>query len=143
MDGDACQLSFADNSFELVCEFAVLHHIKHPNYAVQEMSRVASRMICISDCNFMGQGRMVVRLIKRGIFTLGLWPLANWIKTKGKGYSLSEGDGLAYSYSVYQNLSLLQQYCSQVSLIPTKASGVHTLNPMLAAEQLLLVGIKN
>lgn len=141
--GDACQLPFADASFDLVCEFAVLHHIKHPDCAVREMSRVASRMICISDCNFMGQGSIAVRLIKRGIFTLGLWPLANWIKTKGKGYSFGEEDGLAYSYSVFQNLSILQQDWPQVSIIPTKSSGGLTLNPMIAAEQLLLVGIKN
>ncbi len=28
-----------------------------------------------------------------------LWPLVNFVKTKGKGYHYTEGDGVLYSYS--------------------------------------------
>lgn len=141
-DGDAYQLPFVDNAFELVCEFAVLHHLKYPNNAVREMSRVASRMISISDCNFMGQGSIAQRYFKRIIFFLGLWPFANWIKTKGKGYILSEGDGLAYSYTVYQSLHILRKHCRQISIIPTKFTFSNLFGLMQSAEQLLVVGIK-
>jgi hypothetical protein len=40
----------------------------------------------------------MVRLAKQSIHELRLWPLANFIKTRGKGYTISDGDGLFYSY---------------------------------------------
>ena len=139
MDGDAYQMPFADNSFDLVCEFAVLHHVRHPNRVVQEMSRIASQMICISDCNFMGQGTFPVRLLKWFIFSLHLWPVADFIKTRGKGYTISEGDGLAYSYSVYQSLPTVHQRWQTLRLTPL--SGCYTLwGTRLSAAQLLVLG---
>ena len=100
--GDGGALPFADASFDLVCEFAVLHHVRRPEAVVAEMSRVAARMIAISDCNFMGQGPALVRLLKLGIWGTGLWPVADLIKTRGKRYTYSDCDGIAYSYSVFQ-----------------------------------------
>jgi ubiquinone/menaquinone biosynthesis C-methylase UbiE len=139
IDGDAYQMPFADNSFDLVCEFAVLHHVRHPNRVVQEMSRIASQMICISDCNFMGQGPFPVRLLKWLIFSLHLWSVADFIKTKGKGYTVSEGDGLAYSYSVYQSLHILNQQWQTLRLTPL--SGCYTSwGTCLSAAQLLVIG---
>ena len=82
IDGDGNNLPFEDNSFDLVREFAVLHHVKEPERVIVEMSRVASKMICISDCNFMGQGSPPIRVIKYFIFSLGLWKVANWFKQK-------------------------------------------------------------
>ena len=101
--GDGSSLPFADASFDLVCEFAVLHHVRDPATVVAEMNRVAKRMIAISDCNFMGQGPRWLRMVKLSIWLVGLWPVADWFKTRGKGYTYSEGDGIAYSYSVFQN----------------------------------------
>ena len=40
-------LAFPDRSFDLVCEFAVLHHVARPGTVIDEMNRVASRMIAI------------------------------------------------------------------------------------------------
>jgi ubiquinone/menaquinone biosynthesis C-methylase UbiE len=93
--GDALQLPFDDESFDLVCEFSALHHIAQPARAVSEMLRVARRGIFISDTNNFGQGGPVARLIKQAINAAGLWPIADWIKTGGRGYSVSEGDGVA------------------------------------------------
>jgi len=76
-----------------------LHHIRKPALAVAEMLRVATKAIFLSDSNNFGHGSPLGRSIKQTIDLLGLWPLADWIKTKGKGYTISEGDGLAYSYS--------------------------------------------
>jgi SAM-dependent methyltransferase len=98
LPGDVYELGFPDNQFDLVCEFAVLHHVRKLQRAICEMSRVAARMICISDCNFLGQGSLLLRWIKAGIFFFGLWPLANWLKMRRKGYTFSQGDGLAYRY---------------------------------------------
>lgn len=141
-NGDATQLAFHDNSFDLVCEFAVLHHIREPNKAVQEMSRVASKMICISDCNYMGQGKHLIRLLKHVLFTFGLWGVANTVKTRGKGYTISEEDGLAYSYSVYQSLSTIRQFWKTVRI--TSTGGVSDLRygQILSASQLLLIALQ-
>ncbi len=138
-NGDAYHLPFADNSFELVCEFAVLHHVKFPNQVATEMSRVASRMVCISDCNFMGQGSLLLRLLKRLLFSMKLWSFANFLKTKGKGYTISEEDGLAYSYSVYQSLATIQKLWDQVQIIKTQGTQSPQLNTLLSAEQLMLI----
>lgn len=141
IDGDAYQIPFPDNSFDLVCEFAVLHHVKEPEKVVREMSRVASKMVCISDCNFLGQGSLPLRLFKYVIFSLGLWPVANWIKTKGKGYTLSEGDGLAYSYSVYQSFRTIHKCWRNLRITSTGGASDTLFGPILSAGQLLLIAL--
>lgn len=45
IEGDATHLQYADNSFDLVCECAVLHHIPQPRLVVAEMLRVAKKAI--------------------------------------------------------------------------------------------------
>ena len=141
IDGDAYQLPFADNSFDLVCEFAVLHHVKEPENVVREMSRVGSKMVCISDCNFMGQGSLPLRLLKYTLFSLGLWSAADWIKTKGKGYTISEGDGLAYSYSVYQSLRTLHKFWKTLRITSTGGASDTLFGPLISAGQLVLIGL--
>lgn len=56
INGDGANLPFPDRSFDLVCEFAILHHVRRPDMVIAEMTRVAAKMLAISDCNFMGQG---------------------------------------------------------------------------------------
>jgi ubiquinone/menaquinone biosynthesis C-methylase UbiE len=84
VDGDAMRLAFADGSFDLACEFGVLHHIPRPELAISEMLRVAKKAIFISDSNNFGQGGKFSRFLKQAINSLGLWPAANLIKTKEK-----------------------------------------------------------
>jgi ubiquinone/menaquinone biosynthesis C-methylase UbiE len=137
--GDAYNLPFADDSVDLVCEFAVLHHVNRPEDAIAEMSRVASRALAISDCNFMGQGSPFTRLVKTALFAGGLWPLANWVKTRGKGYTISEGDGLAYSYSVFQSLSTLRRHWRTMRITNTDTGTDGVLGPIVSAGHVLLV----
>jgi SAM-dependent methyltransferase len=139
IDGDAQSLPFADNSFDVVCEFAILHHIPAPAKAVSEMLRVARRAVFVSDCNNFGQGSRLARGIKQAIHAVGLWPLANLIKTRGKGYSISEGDGLAYSYSLWDNYPQIAQACPNVHLIGTANSGS---NLYRSAPHAAILGIK-
>jgi ubiquinone/menaquinone biosynthesis C-methylase UbiE len=119
VDGDAMRLAFAAGSFDLVCEFGVLHHIPRPELAISEMLRVAKKAIFISDSNNFGQGRKFSRFLKQVINTLGLWPAANMIKTKGRGYTLSAGDGVSYSYSVFTNYKQISKRCAPVYLFNT------------------------
>ena len=136
--GDATQLQHADNEFDLVCAFGVLHHIKAPHLAVAEMLRVSRRAIFISDSNNFGQGSLLARSLKQLLNSLGLWKVADLVKTRGKGYTLSAGDGLAYSYSVFNNYSQIEQACKQVHILNTNGNGV---NPYRSASHVALLGI--
>jgi len=139
-DGDALALDFQSGEFDLVCEFGVLHHLRRPERAVAEMLRVARKAIFISDSNNFGQGRWLSRSIKQCLHWAGLWPFANYVKTRGKGYSLSAGDGVAYSYSVFTNYRLIQAHCNRIHIFNTTAAGI---NPYRTAKHVALLGIKS
>jgi ubiquinone/menaquinone biosynthesis C-methylase UbiE len=139
VDGDAMSLAFPDRSFDLVCEFGALHHIPKPAKAVAEMLRVSRKAIFISDCNNFGQGSRLARLFKQVANAAGLWPMADFIKTKGKGYSISEGDGLFYSYSVFNDYKQIRKACESVHLLNTSNAGA---NLYRSATHVALLGIK-
>ena len=101
LDGDVYSLPFENSSFDLVCAFGVFHHLENPLAALSEMQRVSRNSMFISDSNNFGQGSSASRLIKQILNTFRLWNLAVLVKTKGKRYSISEGDGLAYSFSLF------------------------------------------
>ncbi len=137
--GDALALQFEDNQFDMVCEFGVLHHIKTPARAVAEMLRVADKAIFISDANNFGQGSFLTRTLKQVIDLFGLWPVANLLKTRGKGYGISKGDGLAYSYSVFTNYAQIKRQCKVIHLFNTGPAG---FNLYRSAGHVALVGVK-
>jgi ubiquinone/menaquinone biosynthesis C-methylase UbiE len=122
-DGDINSLAAADGEFDLVCEFAVLHHVPKPELAVAEMLRVARKAIFISDANNFGQGGLMSRCLKQAINALGLWPAFDWLRTGGKGYHVSAGDGLFYSYSVYNNFRQIRKACRYVYQVNTTDAG--------------------
>jgi len=139
VDGDATNLQFSNGEFDLVCEFGVLHHIKYPERAVSEMLRVANKLIFISDSNNFGQGSFLARFIKQLLNTFGLWRVADFIKTRGKGFTVSEGDGLAYSYSVFNNYNLIESNCRKIHLLNTVDGRI---NPYRTASHIALLGVK-
>src|SRR3954467_9596053 len=65
IDGDGYALPFPDGSFDVVCEFGILHHVREPNRVVAEMLRVARKAVFVSDSNNFGGGHPVVRSGKR------------------------------------------------------------------------------
>ena len=123
VDGDALSLDFADNSFDLVCSFGVLHHIKDHRQAVAEMTRVARKAVFISDANNFGQGSALSRLAKQGIKAIGLWKLFDLVRTKGKGYHYSEGDGVFYSYSIFDDVPIVKSKFPDIMYMSTRPSG--------------------
>ncbi|HEY7770999.1 class I SAM-dependent methyltransferase [Longimicrobium sp.] len=137
--GDATALPYADGEFDLVCEFAVLHHVREPRRVVAEMLRVARRAVFISDTNRFGQGSAAVRAAKQLLSAVGLWKAADLVRTRGKGYTLSEGDGLAYSYSVFDDYRQVREGCRRIHLLNTVDGGV---NPYRTAPHVALLGIK-
>lgn len=141
--GDA--LPFPDASFEAVCEFAVLHHAQNPSAVVKEMLRVARRAVFICDSNRFGQGSRVARLTKLALYKTRLWGLYTYLRTRGKGYMITEGDGLAYSYSVYDSFDLVAQWADRVILVPSepKANGNSWFHPLLNSAGVLMCAVKD
>ena len=139
IDGDAMSLNFDRDEFDLVCEFGALHHMPYPKKAVSEMLRVSKKGIFIADSNNFGQGSFIARSAKQVINKLGLWKAFDFLKTKGKGYTLTKHDGLAYSYSVFNNYNLIKKNCTKVHLLNTVNSG-HNLYK--TASHIALFGLK-
>jgi ubiquinone/menaquinone biosynthesis C-methylase UbiE len=139
IDGDATDIKFTNSEFDLVSEFGILHHVPTPERAVAEMLRVAKKGIFISDSNNFGQGSLISRSVKQLANALGLWRTIDLIKTKGKGYSISEGDGLFYSYSVFNNYKQIQSKCKKIHTVNTNDGGI---NPYRTASHVALLGIK-
>jgi ubiquinone/menaquinone biosynthesis C-methylase UbiE len=139
MDGNGYQLFFKNGEFDLVCEFGVLHHVRHPHKVIGEMLRIADKGIFISDSNNFGQGGFIARTVKQLINSIHLWPAYNFIKTKGKVYHISEGDGLFYSYSVYNNFKQINEQCDVFVTNTSPAAK----NLYRTANHIVLFGKKN
>lgn len=140
IDGDARSLAYADGEFDLVSEFGTLHHIPKPERAVSEMLRVARVGVFISDGNNYGQGSPTARAAKSVIRSLGLWPIFDKIRTRGKGYMENEGDGLFYSYSVFDSYPAVRRACASVHILNTQdAAGIQ---PRRASSHVALLGLK-
>ena len=139
IDGNGMSLNFEDGEFDLVCEFAALHHMPFPEKAVSEMLRVSKKGIFISDANNFGQGSFIARSAKQILNKIGLWKVFDLIKTQGKGYTISAGDGLAYSYSVFNNYNLIKKNCEKVHLLNTSNA---SYNLYKSASTVALFGIK-
>lgn len=139
IDGDALALGYPDSTFDFVIETGALHHIPNARKAVSEMLRVASRGVFISDCNSYGQGSPAARAMKQFLRAVRLWKVYDFIRTRGTGYMITEGDGVFYSYSVYDDYPLIRRACRSVHVLNTSDAGV---NPFRSAAQVALIGLK-
>jgi ubiquinone/menaquinone biosynthesis C-methylase UbiE len=137
--GDGKAIDFPEDQYDMVCAFGILHHIDDPQRVIKEMLRVSKYAIFISDANNFGQGSRKQRFLKQAINAMGLWNAFNYIKTRGKRYQISEGDGLFYSYSVYNNFSFIKRNCRSVYLMNTTDAGI---NPYRSASHIALLGLK-
>lgn len=141
--GSGYHLPFADDSFDAVCETGTLHHVRRPNRVVEEMLRVSRRAVFLSDSNRFGQGRLLARVTKLSLYKSRLWPAFRYVQTRGRWYHWSEGDGVAYSYSVYDSLTTVAAWAEQVFLLPVKpVSGMNWAHPLLTTNNVLLCGIR-
>jgi len=139
--GDA--LPFDAQSFDAVCEFGMLHHVPDPARVVQEMLRVARNVVVISDANRFGQGSFPLRVIKLLLYKLKLWKAFDFVRTRGKGYQVSEGDGVFYSYSAFDNLHQIQRWAENVYLFPLDKAGIPGwFHPLLTSGSVLLIAIR-
>lgn len=147
VEGSGYSLPFPDKSFDAVLECGVLHHVAEPARVVREMMRVASKAVFLSDSNRFGQGRPAARLLKLLLYKTHLWNVARFVQTKGKMYTISEGDGLAYSYSVYDSYAQLAEWADSIWLIPLSENenrrlAQSWLHPLLTSPHVLLCALK-
>jgi SAM-dependent methyltransferase len=136
-------LPFADKSFDAVCEFGILHHVPEPARVIQEMLRVARNVVVISDSNRFGQGPLPLRIVKFLLHKLKLWNVFDFLRTRGKRYQVSEGDGVFYSYSVYDNCGQVRQWAESVdiySIGETRSS--NWFRPLLTSGKVLLIAVR-
>ncbi len=146
LQGSGLNLPFADASVDAVLECGVLHHVARPEKVIAEMMRVARKAVFLSDCNRFGQGSGLARLIKLALYKANLWNAARYVQTKGKMYSISEGDGLYYSYSVYDSYAQLASWAGKVWFVPAHENevkhGGNWLHPLLTSSHVLLCAVK-
>lgn len=137
-------IPFADHSFDAVCEFGVLHHVPEPGAVVREMIRVARKAIFLSDENRFAHGSAISRWGKLTLCKLGVFHAAYQLKTRGKGYRYSEGDGVAYSYSVYDAWEMLSGWADRLFVIPTDGvpAGRGWMHPLMTSFHVLLCAIR-
>ena len=66
------------------------------------------------------------------------------IRTRGKRYQISEGDGLFYSYSVYDSYDLLADWSEELLIFPAgKCDARSWFHPLLTAPGVILIAIRN
>jgi ubiquinone/menaquinone biosynthesis C-methylase UbiE len=137
-------LPFADASFDVVCEFAVLHHVPDPGAVVREMLRVAKKAVFLSDSNRFGQGSRLSRLVKLVLFKSRLWGIFDYVRTAGKRYRITEGDGISYSYSVYDSFYEISRWANRVILIPDGSEQAKSwLHPLLTSSGVIVCALRS
>jgi ubiquinone/menaquinone biosynthesis C-methylase UbiE len=139
IEGNGKDIGFPEDQYDMVCAFGILHHVDKPEQVIREMIRVSKYAIFISDSNNFGQGSRFQRMVKQTINALGLWKVYNFIRTRGKNYQVSAGDGLFYSYSVFNNFSVIKKHCKSVHVLNTRNAGI---NPYRSASHIALFGLK-
>lgn len=67
--------------------------------------------------------------------------MINLFKTIGRGYSISEGDGLHYSYSIFNDISFIQKKFD-IHIINTDNNKIKKGNLYFSSGHIALIGIK-
>ncbi len=137
-------LPFSDGSVDAVCEAGVLHHVADPAAVVGEMLRVARKAVFLSDNNRFGQGSMLAGMVKLAMWKTRMWKPFIALRSRGRGYYVTEGDGVAYSYSVYDTFGQLAAWADRLVAIDTgppkqASSWVH---PLLTSQHVLLAALR-
>ena len=100
-----------------------MHHLPNQKRAISEMSRVARKAIFISDLNNLGCGPMYQRLVCHLMTALGLWRSFQFIKNGFKPWQFDEGDGVHYSYSLFNDVDFVRSLGLAPFLFTTRPTG--------------------
>jgi ubiquinone/menaquinone biosynthesis C-methylase UbiE len=136
-------IPFPSDSFDVSIALGVMHHVEHPEKVISEMRRVSKKAIFISDNNRFAQGKFIFRfrLLKLFLYKVGLWWKIKMIMNGGKRSSYSEGDGIYYSYSLFDNLDFIKSRFDRVLVIPISEEKEGMKFPLLFSSHLLFVGL--
>lgn len=138
--GDACALDFADEAFDCVSLFGVLHHVPKPEEAILEAARVARRIFFISDHNIYGMGSRLTKGGKQFFRDLGLRKLLPLLMTRGKGYHDTTWDGVFYPFSLIDHYDMICTLAQNVYVFPTKTPSI---NLYRSASHLAVLAVKD
>ncbi len=136
-------MPFADDGFDVACEFGVLHHVRDPQAIVGEMMRVARRAVFLSDANRFAVGGRLARATRYCIYRAGLWTTFIWVRTRGRRYREIEGDGVIYSYSVYDSLPVLESWADRIFLVATDPCRVGWFHPLFGSVNVLVCALRD
>jgi len=137
------ELPYGDGEFDVVIATGVMHHVARPERVIAEMLRVARTAIFVSDANIYGGGTVHARVAKRLLANMGLLAYVNRGRRGGHEWYYSEGDGVAWSYSVYDSVRQLRAAGTDVLIIPTERSHPRAaINPLRWSAHGLLCGLK-
>jgi ubiquinone/menaquinone biosynthesis C-methylase UbiE len=133
------ELPFPDDSFDAVMAIGVLHHVPDAAAVVAEMQRVARLGVFISDDNRFGRGPLPVRLLKLVLSKARLWRLAFRLRRLGRDHVVTEADGVAYSYAVYDSVAQFADWADRLELTATDRTPVGSwFHPLLTSPHVLL-----
>jgi SAM-dependent methyltransferase len=140
---DSTNLPYEDGQFDVVIETAVLHHVPDPSAVIDEMLRVSRLAIFISDSNMYGLGAPLAGIAKLLLSRARLLrPINRW-RRGGHDWYYTEGDGIGWSYSVFDSLGRLREQCEDVLVVPTTPKGALGLAaPIIASPTCLVAGFK-
>lgn len=109
------------------------------------MIRCSKTAVFLSDTNRFGRAGILTRMAKLFLYKSGLWRVAYYVWTRGKNCDISECDGIAYSYSVYDSFNQIAEWADRVIMIPTKIEGSRVkswFHPLLTSSHVLLCAFK-
>ncbi len=139
------RLPYEDGAFDAVVETGMLHHTPEPELVVAEMLRVARKAVFISDSNIYGQegSSLAARALKLALARAGLLrPLLRRMRGGHDWYS-NEGDGVAWSYSIFDSYPLVADACADSVVLPTgRKRRLADACPILFASHCLIAGFK-
>ncbi len=116
--GDATQLPFPDNSFDVSCILGALHHSAMPHTIISEMIRVTRRALVVSDeANHLHGG------VRQILMALGIFgPIYRLLfrrepKTVRRG-GTSETDGPTFDFTIEEIIPTLKGCFIKVKCLP-------------------------
>jgi hypothetical protein len=120
----------------------VMHHVAEPDALIREMMRVGQKAIFISDRNRFGDGPALWRLMKWVLWRAKVWKLVFRLKNGGNDWYFSEGDGVAFSYSIFDSIETLSRNGYHITVIPMRGSALAFACPLFLASHALVCAIK-
>jgi len=143
VEGSGTAMPFPDGAFDAAVVMAVLHHVPDPRAVIAEMLRVSQGPVMLSDANRFGQGRVPVRAVKLALRLSRLDRIVDRVRHGDEGSYTSDGDGVAWPFSLYDVLPQLEAACTEVLVVPTKGTlGMHAV-PIGAASHLVVIGYRD